>query len=48
MITFSIVINTLNRAALLQETPESLCRLRYAGRFEVIVATARPPTIRSR
>ncbi|MDQ1817153.1 glycosyltransferase [Massilia sp. CCM 9210] len=37
MITFSIVINTLNRAALLQETLESLCRLRYAGRFEVIV-----------
>ncbi|MES2264806.1 MAG: glycosyltransferase [Pseudomonadota bacterium] len=37
MISFSIVINTLNRAALLQATLESLCRLRYAGRFEVIV-----------
>lgn len=37
MITFSIVINTLDRAALLQETLESLCRLRYAGQFEVIV-----------
>ena len=37
MITFSIVINTLDRAVLLQETLESLCRLRYAGQFEVIV-----------
>ncbi|NHZ33268.1 glycosyltransferase [Massilia rubra] len=37
MITFSIVINTLDRADLLQETLESLCRLRYAGQFEVIV-----------
>ncbi len=37
MITFSIVINTLDRAGLLQETLESLCRLRYAGQFEVIV-----------
>ncbi|HEX8612712.1 MAG TPA: glycosyltransferase [Telluria sp.] len=37
MITFSIVINTLDRADLLQETLENLCRLRYAGQFEVIV-----------
>lgn len=37
MISFSIVINTLDRASLLQETLESLCRLRYAGSFEVIV-----------
>jgi glycosyltransferase involved in cell wall biosynthesis/GT2 family glycosyltransferase len=35
--TFSIVINTLNRAASLARTLDSLRWLRYAGRFEVIV-----------
>ena len=37
MMSFSIVINTLNRAERLRKTLESLPRLRYAGRFEVIV-----------
>jgi glycosyltransferase involved in cell wall biosynthesis/GT2 family glycosyltransferase len=37
MIAFSIVINTLDRAAWLQRTLASLTHLRYAGRFEVIV-----------
>ncbi|HEY8025436.1 MAG TPA: glycosyltransferase [Burkholderiaceae bacterium] len=35
--TFSIVINTLNRAPLLQRTLESLRWLKYRGEFEVIV-----------
>lgn len=35
--TFSIVINTLNRATLLGKTLDSLRWLRYRGRFEVIV-----------
>ncbi|KAB0685840.1 glycosyltransferase [Burkholderia territorii] len=37
MLSFSIVINTLNRAALLQKTLESFRWIRYAGDFEVIV-----------
>lgn len=37
MITFSIVINTWNRAERLRKTLASLPRLRYAGQFEVIV-----------
>lgn len=37
MISFSIVINTLNRARWLQRALESLERLRYAGQFEIIV-----------
>jgi glycogen(starch) synthase len=37
MISFSIVINTLNRADSLRKTLVSLRRLRYAGQFEVIV-----------
>jgi glycosyltransferase involved in cell wall biosynthesis len=37
MISFSIVINTLNRAEQLRKTLASLRRLRYAGQFEVIV-----------
>lgn len=36
--TFSIVINTLNRATLLQKTLESFRWLKYRGDFEVIVA----------
>lgn len=35
--SFSIVINTLNRATLLGKTLDSLRWLRYRGRFEVIV-----------
>jgi len=35
--SFSIVINTLNRAPLLAKTLDSLRWLRYRGRFEVIV-----------
>ncbi len=35
--TFSIVINTLNRGALLQRTLQSFGWLRYRGSFEVIV-----------
>jgi len=35
--SFSIVINTLNRATLLAKTLESLRWLKYRGRFEVIV-----------
>lgn len=37
MLTFSIVINTLNRADLLRKTLESFRWLRYKGDFEVIV-----------
>lgn len=37
MITFSIVINTLDRAENLRKVLASLQRLRYAGQFEVIV-----------
>ncbi|MGJ0523815.1 glycosyltransferase [Burkholderia gladioli] len=37
MLSFSIVINTLNRAGLLQKTLESFRWIRYAGDFEVIV-----------
>lgn len=37
MFSFSIVINTLNRAHSLLRTLESLRWLRYAGKFEVIV-----------
>jgi len=37
MLTFSIVINTLNRATLLQRTLDSFRGLHYAGDFEVIV-----------
>lgn len=37
MLSFSIVINTLNRANLLQRTLESFCWLDYSGKFEVIV-----------
>ncbi len=37
MISFSIVINTLNRAMLLERTLDSLRWLRYEGDFEVIV-----------
>lgn len=36
-LTFSIVINTLNRAALLAKTLDSLRWLKYRGQFEVIV-----------
>lgn len=36
-LTFSIVINTLNRATLLAKTLDSLRWLSYRGRFEVIV-----------
>lgn len=35
--TFSIVINTLNRADSLAQTLQSLCWLKYRGSFEVIV-----------
>lgn len=35
--SFSIVVNTYNRAALLPATLDSLCRLQYAGQFEIIV-----------
>ena len=35
--TFSIVINTLNRATLLAKTLDSLRWLKYRGAFEVIV-----------
>lgn len=37
MLSFSIVINTLNRGPSLQKTLESLRWLRYEGEFEVIV-----------
>ncbi len=37
MLSFSIVVNTLNRATLLQKTLESFCYLKYEGDFEVIV-----------
>lgn len=37
MLSFSIVINTLNRADLLQKTLQSFCWLKYDGNFEVIV-----------
>jgi glycogen synthase len=37
MITFSIVINTLNRAKLLNRTIDSFRCLRYRGNYEVIV-----------
>jgi glycogen(starch) synthase len=37
MLTFSIVINTLNRGPTLQKTLESFRWLKYAGDFEVIV-----------
>ncbi|NIE82928.1 MULTISPECIES: glycosyltransferase [unclassified Burkholderia] len=37
MLSFSIVVNTLNRAGLLQKTLESFRWIRYAGDFEVIV-----------
>lgn len=37
MTSFSIVINTLNRASLLRRVLASLAHLRYAGQFEVIV-----------
>jgi glycosyltransferase involved in cell wall biosynthesis len=37
MLTFSIVINTLNRGNLLQKTLESFRWLKYDGAFEVIV-----------
>ena len=37
MLSFSIVINTLNRAELLQKTLESFGWLEYSGEFEVIV-----------
>jgi glycogen synthase len=37
MLSFSIVINTLNRASLLQKTLESFRWIKYAGDFEVIV-----------
>jgi len=37
MLSFSIVINTLNRASLLQKTLESFRWLDYSGEFEVIV-----------
>lgn len=37
MLSFSIVINTLNRGKLLQKTLESFCWLKYSGTFEVIV-----------
>lgn len=44
--SFSIVINTLNRAASLQRTLDSLRWLRYAGSFEVIVVNG-PSTDRT-